>query len=942
MRRSERRPSGVFRRLLLNARRLIGDLGRDMRQGMHVLRRRPGLAAVGILTMAVGIGASTTVFSFVDLLFFRPLPVAHSDRLVRISIADPDGDAPLSVAAYHLLRDHASAFDAIEADYSTAPLYVTTGEESEEVQGAVVSGNYFSMLGVQPRLGRFFTASEDAVPDRDPVAVIGYGLWQRRFGGDSGVLGRVIHVNTRDFRIIGVAPNGFDGIVPGNVIDELWIPLMMSRVGYRWCNVFAQQPPCTIFSILGRLAPGVSLATAQAEVGTMAKELTVLSVPEDSLRPVLVKAAIGVEGKEGFVDLLRLLSAIATFLLVIACAGLGGLLLASASVRGTELAIRSSLGAGRARLARQLFAECVWLAVLGGAGGVAISRLGAAGLSRLFGVGYEGHQNIFNISLNSHVLLFAVGISLLTAILLALGPALHATRIDPAGRLKSGDTTHRRARQALIAFQVAVCIVMMVAAGLLLKSFERLRSGAGIDAHNVVVFRLRPRLVNYAPRQAQQFLRQTVQALRATPRVEDVAYARGVGLLWMSAPGGLSFSLPGAVARPGISPEQVEHQEISPQFFATLHVPMVAGREFTDDDRSETPRVAVVNATFARRLWPGTSAIGRTIVLDSIPCQVVGVVRDYRLHTAIESPPSMAFVPFWQNDFEPQVDARFAVRVAGDPTQALPLLRRVIARVDPAVPMTEAMPLPDQISQGYTVVRVAGFVLLVSALLAVCLSVVALYGITAFYVAQSTREIGIRLAIGAQRRAVIASFVMRGLRAAAIGGLAGFGLAFLGTGLLGHWLVGVRPLDPVPFLSLGPRRGRRGDTRLLRTCPPSCPNRPGCGAARHLRGQLTAGGGRHDLDSQGSAVFGIPDAQWQQLRASMRRQQGAVKLFCARQSLLSGLPRGVKLFQTTAGAHAFRIISEGGQIFSYYHASPRNGDESCHRQCEHDRRRPIA
>jgi predicted permease len=802
---TDRRPSAVLRRLLSHTRQLIADLGRDMVQGTRVLRRRPGLAAVGILTMATGIGASVAVFSFVDSVFLRPLPAQHSGRLVRIYVGTgPDRDGRLSVGAYQLLRDRAPAFDAVVAHYSSAPLYVTTGEESEEVEGAVVSANYFPTLGVRPRLGRFFTAAEDEVPDRDAVAVIGYGLWQRRFGGDSGVLGQVIRVNARDFRIIGVAPDGFNGVGVGDVVDELWIPSMMLRTGYRWCDAFKQQPPCTILEILGRLAPGVSLATGQAEVATMAKELTLLSDPADSLRPVLVKAAIGVDPRQqaNFVDLAKLLSAIATFLLVIACAGLGGLLLASISARGTELAIRTSLGAGRMRLGRQLFGESLLVAVLGGAGGVAISLVGANGLSSFYGVDEGGYRHFFDVSINGHVLLFAVGVSLLTAFLLAIGPGIHAARLDPAGRMTRGDATHTRARQLLIAFQVAVSIVMMVAAGLLLKSFERLRGGEGFDPHHVVVFRLRPQLVQYAPPHAQQFLRETVQQLRATPGVVDVAFARGVGLLWEST-GELSFSRPGATVPPGMPGEQVEFHEISPRFFATLEVPMLAGREFTDADRPATPRVAIVNASFARRLWPGVSAIGQTIVLDSIRCQIVGVVRDYRLHTAMESPQSMAFIPFWQNDFGPEFDARFAVRVADNPAAALHSLRRVIARVGPGVPMTEAMPLTEQVSAMYVPVHLGGSVLLLAAILAVCLSVVALYGITAFYVAQSTREIGIRLAIGAPRPELVASFVVRGLRAAAIGGLIGFGLAFLGTGLLGRWLVGVRPLDPEAFLSSG-------------------------------------------------------------------------------------------------------------------------------------------
>lgn len=783
--------------------RLLGDFARDLRQGLHLFRRRPGLTVAGVLTMGFGIGASVTVFSFIDSVFFKPLPVAHADRLVRLYIADSTEPDPfLSFAAYQLLRTKARAFDAVIAHYSTAPLYVTADGESEELEGAVVSANYFPALGIRPFIGRFFSAQEDAVPDRDAVAVIGYGLWQRRFGADPNVIGRTIRINQRDFQIIGVAPAGFNGIIPSGVVDDIWVPTMMLHTGYRWCDALRQQPVCEVpLQVLARRAPGVSLAAAQVEVSTLARQLATLSYPPDSLRPVMVERAVGV-GEQNNFDLIRLLIAVATFILVIACSGLSGLLLASATTRQTELAVRTSLGARRLRLVRQLLTESTILAVAGGAAGLLVSVWGVRALSGLFKVEMGDDIHLwFNIGLDVRVLMFAIIVSLLAAVILGIAPAVQGSRTGPAARLERGAQTGARTREVLIGVQVAVSVVMLIGAALLTKSFARLRDAGGFDPRHVMLLRLRPLLIGYTPDRAQVFLHRALERLRTVPQVDDVAFT-GLGTMapiW-GAGGEIPVRLPGQQLAPGSPPQRVQYQEISPRFFATLHIPLLVGREFTDQDRPGSPRVAIVDDLLARRLWPRGDALGRTVVLDSLSCQVVGVVRHYGVHTAIQSPPAMAFVPYWQNDFDTNAEARLAVRVQGNPTAALPAIKRAIAAADPAVPITETLPLVDQMSAGYGDIHISGSVLLMAAALAVCLSAIALYGITAFFVAESTREIGIRLAIGATPPEVVMRFLRRSLRAAAVGGAIGLVLSLFGTRLLGAWLVGVRPLDPFAFI----------------------------------------------------------------------------------------------------------------------------------------------
>jgi predicted permease len=785
----------------------IADAVRDLRLAARRLRRTPGFAAIAILTIVLGIAASATVFSFVDGVFMRRLDAAHADRLVRIFVARTKGeDGAFGMGAYRLLRDRAKSFDTVAAHYSTAPLYVAANGESSEVAGAVVSASYFAALGATPLLGRVFRADEDAIPDRDAVAVIGYGFWRSRFGGAAAVIGGTLTINGRPFQIVGVMPEGFLGVVPSQSVNEIWIPTAMFRVGYRWCDALSSDPGCTMAQIFARLAPSADIAQAQSEVATLAADLHALSDPDQRQFPVVVEAARGLDRTQqrGYAALARLLGASALVFLLITCANLGGLLLAREIASQRDIALRLSLGAGRGRIVRQLMTEQLLLAAIGGPLGIVLSVGTTGALSNFFALDSEGYVHVYDFGVNARSVAVALLLSAGTAIVSGLAPAWWTSRVDPADGLKSagdgGRTGGSGVRALLVSLQLALSLVLLVAAGLLTRSFDRVMAQRILDPSHVALLRLRPRLVGYAPDRAQTFLRNASAALAELPEVQSVAIARGVGFIWRangSAPVGERTDADGK----DDTRLRIEYGDVAPNFFATLGVRILRGRDFAETDRPNTPKVAIVTESLAARLWPGQSPLDRMLVLGGKRFLVVGLVPDYRLPAVGEPPPPMAFVAFWQSSFEPQIDARLAIRVKGDPRVAMPTLRRAIARVDAAVPITETLAMDDQIGGSYRDVRLSGAMLRWSALLAVFLSGIGLYGVVAFLVGRRTREVGIRLAIGAPPGRVVAGFVRQTLTTITAGLVVGLLAAAGGARLLSTWLFGVQPLDGVTFLT---------------------------------------------------------------------------------------------------------------------------------------------
>ena len=780
----------------------IERLIQDLRYALRVLRKTPSFTAIALATVALGVAANVTVFSFIDALFLRSLDVAQGDRLVRIYGTDGRRvSMNVNYDEYRYLRDHTTTLDALAAHYSTAPFYVSIGSESGELQGAVVSNNYFPMLGLKPALGRFFTAEEDSVPDRDAVAVIGYGLWQSRFGGDPAVTSRSLRINGKPFQIVGVAPEGFRGVLLGNTPNQLWIPLMMVHAGYRWCD--ALKPECPQYYLQGTLAPGKTIEQAQAELGGLMRQAAAARPWEDGYLPLVVEPAAGVRpgDQRGFRTLSRLLAATAGMLLAIACANLGGLLLARGTARAKEIAMRVSLGASRARVMRQLLTESVLLAAGGGALGVVLSLWTSRLLFNFYTTDSEGYQNFYDFSLAPRVLAFAAGVSVLTGILFGMFPAWQASRTDTADALKAqgGGTGHARPRLILTSAQIALSLALLVGAGLVGRSAVNLEDRAAFDLHHVAALRLRPRLVNYTPAKAQAFVHEVVGKLSNLSGVESVTLTRGQGFVW-KAGGDIAIRLPGQQPPDPKHPPTISFQEIAPGFFKTLRIRMDAGREFDERDQPGSPRVAIVNATLARRMWGGSTALYQTLLLDDQPYRVVGLVADAIPRSGMEGPAAMAYIPYWQNNTVPQVDARMAVRVQGDPAAALPAIKRAIADIDADVPVTEMMPMIEQVRGSYTDVRVASAVLMSSSLLALLLAGLGLYGVISFTAGKRTREVGIRMALGARPRKVVALFLRQGLILLGSGAVCGLVLAMATTRLLGAWLYGVSSSDPLVFL----------------------------------------------------------------------------------------------------------------------------------------------
>jgi predicted permease len=772
---------------------------RDLRFAARMLRKNPGLTFVAVLTAGLGIAANVTVFSVVDALFLRSVPAKNPERLVRILAPENDGEGYFSIPEFTYLREHSKTVEDLTTHYSTAPLYVSANGDIGEVQGAVVSSSYFSMLGLRPYLGRFFTPDEDSLADRDAVAVLGYGFWQRIYNGDSSAIGKTFLINGHAFTVVGIMPPDFHGVEIGGMPNEIWIPSMMIRVGYRHCDGF--QPNCTILGMMGRLKSGIRAAEAQAEIATLLQQLRASNSAFDERYGASVTPAIGMsrERKYNFM-LVRLLAAIAAVLLLIVCANLGGLLVARGTARGREIAMRLALGAGRGRIVRQLLTESLLLAFAGGGVGFLLSTWTSRLLVNFYSVDDEGYKHLFDVRPDATVLLFSLAVTAAAGVLFGLLPALQAGRTNLNQALKGGGgalgSSRRLSRTVLAAVQVAFSLALLVGAGLLARSAAFIQSGTNMDLHHALGLRLPLSLIHYPADKAYTFKQEVVRRLRELPGVESVSLAVGQGLVWTAGQRARA-TLPGKTyAKPGDQP-LISAKPIAPEYFATLKIPFISGRDFNDSDKAGSPPVTIVNETFARQIVANRMPLGQTVLIDDKPYQIVGLVKDAQMRSAIEGPLPVAYVPFWQD--ETLLEARMCIRVTGDPAAALPMVRRAIAGIDPEVPVTETMPLMDQVRGAYTDARVASAVLSCAAFLALVLSAVGVYGVVSYEVGRRTKEIGVRTALGARPHDVVQLFLRQGFGVVLTGVLFGGGLAFATTRLLGAWLFGVGSADPLSF-----------------------------------------------------------------------------------------------------------------------------------------------
>jgi predicted permease len=775
----------------------------DLRFAARVLLKNPGLTLVAVLTAALGIAANVTVFSVIDGLFLRSVPAKNPDRLVRIVAPENDGEGLFSIPEFDYLRDNSKTLEEVTAHYSTAPLYTSANGATGEVTGAVVSSTYFSLLGLRPFLGRFFTHEEDSVPDRDAVAVLGYRFWQRIYSGDSTVIGKTVLINGHSFTIVGIMPPEFRGTEIGGTPLEIWIPAMMIHVGYRYCD--GLQPSCTILAVLARLKSDASVSQAQAEITTLLQQLRVSDSSFDERYGASVTPAIGItkdRRRDYFVALAQLLAAVGGLLFLIVCANLGGLLVARGSARGTEMAMRLALGAGRGRIARQSLTESLLLAFAGGLLGLLLSTWTSRLLVGFYSLDDEGYPHLLDVQPNATIILYSIAVTVAAGVLFGLLPALQASRADLNETLKGGAataTTPRKfSRTTLAAVQVAFSLALLVSAGLLARSNTFIQSGRNIDLHHVLGLRLPVSLVHYPPDKAYTFKKEVVRRLRQLPGVESVSLAKGQGLVWhLGGRGEDRATLPGKLyAKPEDKP-RIGAKPVAPDYFATLKIPFVTGRDFNDSDKPGSPLVTIVNETFARQIVGSRLPLGHTVLIDDNPYEIIGIVKDAEMRSAIEPPIPAAYLPYWQDDT--LLEARMCVRVSGDPSAALPMVRKTIASIDPEVPVTEAMPLMDQLRGAYKEARIASAVLTCGALLALLVSTMGLYGVVSYEVTRRTKEIGVRTALGAHPHDVVNLFLRQGFGIVLTGILFGTGLALATTRLLGAWLFGVGSADTLSF-----------------------------------------------------------------------------------------------------------------------------------------------
>jgi predicted permease len=777
----------------------LEHLLQDVRIALRRMAKTPGFTVAAIATLALGLGLTSAVMSLAYALFLRPLPVDDASRVVF-------ADGGFSHPDYLYYRDHARAFTDLAAHYSTSPMNVLTPAGPVSVTGSVVTANYFTLLRLTPGAGRFFNVDEDRVPGRDPVAILSYDFWRTRFAEDPGVLGRTVRINGTAFTVIGIAPEHFHGTVAGLDPNAIWIPTAMFGVGYRFCDALSRG--CGILSLLGRLAGGTTIEQAQAELAGLFQQLQA-AYPETNLgRGVVVRPARGIRPLEQArnAPIVALLAAAGGLVLLVASANVAGLLLARGLRRRKEIAIRLAIGASRGRLVRLLLVESVMLAAAGGVAGLQIAVGATEVLRAYFGVGASGSLNL-DLSLDPRIVLIVLGVALSTGVATGIAPALQYTRPDMALAMKAGPPGAGRSRstvrEGLIVVQVALSVLLLGAGGLLVRSVLMLHRVPGFDPDRVAVVRLRPSLVGHTNDRAWAYQRDVIQRLEALPGVLAASPAGAPALPGWATPA-TPARLPGESFDPA-RPYRVGTLPVGPRYFKTLGAGTVQGREFDDRDTMDSPRVAIVNETLARHFWPAGGAVGSALILGPDRVEVVGVVKDLQWLSALQQPDPVAYLNFWQRDRTNAVakDSRTHISVAGDADAMLPAILRAIAAIDPDVPMSEAQSLGARLDSQFAAVRGARTMLVTFGGLTLGLSMIGLYAALAFAVGERTREIAVRLALGASRADVARLVFRRGMAIVLLGIIAGVMACVIAGPFLAHMLYGVTPRDPLA-ITAGP------------------------------------------------------------------------------------------------------------------------------------------
>jgi predicted permease len=795
--------------LWLQPRRWEDEMFQDLRYGVRMLLKSPGFTLITVVSLAVGIGANTAIFSLANAVLFRPLPVAQPERLVTINSAQ--GAFPVSYAAYKDFRDSNQVLSGLLC-WGELPLSIILDDQAVQASGMLISGNYFSVLGVQPALGRFFAPEEDQTPGTHPVTVISHGMWQRRFGGDADIVGKTITLNGHSFNIIGVTPPGFTSTLPVYA-PEAWVPMMMQPQLIPQSREMLTTRSGRYLNMVGRLKQGVTIRQAEAELGVLARQFEAENPrpgaenrrpdAQGSALKLMTAGSFPPNIQAGLLVLLGLLQAVVGLVLLIACANLTSLLLARALARRKEMAVRLALGATRLRIVRQLLTESMSLAGVSGCAGLLL----ALWMNRLL-LSFKPALELpfaLDLKLDLRVLGSSLALSLLTGALFGLAPALRAARPNVAGALKddarSPGSRASRLRNAFVIGQVAMSLLLLLCAGLFLRALSQgQKLYQEFEPERVQTVTFDPGFLGYDEPRARDFYRQLLERVRALPGVEAAGVAN-TNIVGDRRTGPLAVAGKGTVD-PGELPP-VDQIIISPGYLAALKIGLLRGRDFSDADYTAKTPVAIIDQTAARQWFAGADPIGQRLTNGKTEFEIIGIAK-----VGVQRAPGVPAQPFVYLHYAPSGGydrgARMILHVRAQ-TAAQELyaaIRRETGQLDRRLAAQFTMSMAEYVRLQLLPQRIVAALAGVLGLLGLALAAVGVFGVVSYAVTQRTHEIGVRMALGAHSRNVLGLILSQGVKLM-LGGV-GLGLlaAWAVTRLLTRMLYGVSATDPMTFIGV--------------------------------------------------------------------------------------------------------------------------------------------